>query len=158
MVEFGRSWGKFLGLIAPLAARVGVEYGSSKAFDPKSDNNGEGEITDELYRADIITSKMGNSKWHKVLLDIDHPAFLTESSTPGHYHLWIDCSVEWEKLQVMLVAMAEAGVIEAGYAEACMARGYTSLRPPWRHKCDEPVAALTTHAPPSTNPINPPPF
>jgi hypothetical protein len=158
MVEFGRSWGKFLGLIAPLVARVGIEYGPSDAFNTRKDKDRDGEVTTDLYRADIITSRIGESNWHKVILDIDCPAFLTESSTPGHHHLWIDQAVDWEKFKVVLTAMADAGIIEAGYAEACMRRGYTSLRPPWRSKGDEPVRKLYPDAGPEVNPIDLPPF
>lgn len=134
-----RAWGSFLGMIAPLVVRKGITYGSS---DGDFSNQSEGTVTSDLYLADIITSRIGEGSFHKVLLDIDSPSFLIESSTPGHYHLYIDQAVEWDKLKVVLSAMADAGIIEEGYAEACMRRGYTSLRPPWRVKGDESPVAL----------------
>ena len=71
---------------------------------------------------------------HKVVLDIDLPAQLIPSSTPGHYHLIIDREVTWEHYAAMLITMGAAGILEPGYVGASLARGYTAVRLPWVKK------------------------
>lgn len=85
--------------------------------------------------ANVMTSKLRLKKdKHKVVLDIDLPAQLLPSSTPGHFHLLIDHEVPWDKYVNLLNALAEAGVIEEGYAGASIARGWTAVRLPWVKK------------------------
>lgn len=97
-----------------------------------------GKVTD-LDEANVVTSLRQDGK-HALVLDIDYEAFLVESSTAGHYHLYLDVPGgiphnRWEKL---MTALAKAGVIEAGYADASINRGYTAVRLPWIKK-QEPV-------------------
>lgn len=75
---------------------------------------------------------------HVVALDIDYPAHLIESSTPGHYHLYLDVpgGIPHSKYLALLQALANAGVIEQGYAEVSIARGHSDLRLPWVSKDD----------------------
>lgn len=88
--------------------------------------------------ANILTSEVaGKPGMHKVALDIDLPAKLLPSSTPGHWHLYIDCDVPWEVYTKLLDTLVEAGVIEVGYARASKLRGYTSVRPPWMPKTED---------------------
>lgn len=92
------------------------------------------EVTD-LIDAQVVTSEtLANPFLHKVLLDLDVPAVLIPSTTPGHSHLYIDVDVPWEKLVDMLDAMAEAGVLEKGFVKAARARGFSTLRTPWTKK------------------------
>ena len=70
---------------------------------------------------------------HQILVDIDHPVHLVESSTPGNYHLYVELPggipqglyFEW------LRASAKIGLVEPGYVEASIARGHSDLRLPW---------------------------
>lgn len=71
---------------------------------------------------------------HRLLLDLDHPALLLDSSTPGHHHLYVDVEIEQEAWEKLIRALSEAGVIEEGYAEASLERGHTDLRLPWVKK------------------------
>lgn len=71
---------------------------------------------------------------HRPMLDIDFPAALVPSSTPGHFHLYLDKPMPAKKYFDLLVALAEAGIIEEGFANASIERGYTSLRLPWVKK------------------------
>lgn len=75
---------------------------------------------------------------HQVVLDIDIPAELVPSSTPGHAHLYIDVpgGVQEETYFRLLDALADAGVIERNYAEVSKKRGHTDLRLPWVQKED----------------------
>lgn len=72
---------------------------------------------------------------HTVAIDVDWPVRAIPSSTPGHYHLWIDCPpMPWWRYRRLLRALKQAGVIEPGYYSAAVARRATHLRLPWVRK------------------------
>lgn len=62
------------------------------------------------------------------ILDLDFPAELIASSTPGHYHLYLDKPISHAKWEALMVALAEAGIIEPGYANSSRSRGYNMVR------------------------------
>lgn len=83
-----------------------------------------------------VASSLRHDGRHAIVLDIDHDSWLVKSSTPGHYHLYIDVNKgihqqHWEKL---MQALALAGVIEEGYMRASLARGHSDVRLPWVKK------------------------
>jgi hypothetical protein len=85
--------------------------------------------------AEVVTSEIVSGKGkHTIMLDIDVPATLVPSTTPGHSHLYIDVPVEWDKYQALLDALVVAGVLEPGYVSAAKGRGCTALRLPWVKK------------------------
>ena len=73
---------------------------------------------------------------HAVVLDIDHPAWLVASSTPGHFHLYIDVpnGVPHNQYMDLLNTLSACGIIEPGYARASMQRGHSAVRLPWIKK------------------------
>lgn len=71
---------------------------------------------------------------HKILLDLDHPAWLIPSSTEGNHHLYVDVTCDWDDYLEFLQAAAKIGLVEAGYVAASCERGYTSLRLPEKPK------------------------
>jgi hypothetical protein len=71
---------------------------------------------------------------HALLLDLDVPAWLIPSSTPGHSHLYVDVHIREAEYFQLLDALANAGVIQRGYADASKRRGGTALRLPWIKK------------------------
>lgn len=78
----------------------------------------------------------GPRDFHRPVLDIDFPAKLVPSSTPGRFHLYLDKPMTWAVYAKLLSALADAGVIERGYADACEARGASFVRLPWVKKDD----------------------
>ena len=90
--------------------------------------------------SDVATSITKDSTYgqprHMVLLDIDYEAQLIPSSTPGHYHLYLDVpgGIEHEKYMRLLRALSDAKVIEPGFAQSAISRGFSSLRLPWKSK------------------------
>lgn len=78
---------------------------------------------------DYWTHTYGSVK-HAPALDLDVPARLIESSTPGHSHLYIDVECEWNDYMLLLRAMAKCGILEQSYVDACIRQGATFLRPP----------------------------
>ena len=71
---------------------------------------------------------------HTVMLDLDVEARLLPSSTPGHYHLYIDVPMPWRKYKRLLKTLAHVGIIEPGYYRAAAQRQATFLRLPWIRK------------------------
>lgn len=55
---------------------------------------------------------------HAPAIDIDVPIAVIPSSTPGHFHLYIDKRMTWPLYKGMLQALADAGVVEQGYVDA----------------------------------------
>lgn len=109
------------------------------------DDYGENEevrpVAASIEDATIITSAIeGREMRHKILLDLDIPAKLIDSSTPGHHHLYIDHEMAWEDYLELLVALAKAGLVETGYVGASRERGFTALRLPWIKKGEEVVS------------------
>ena len=83
---------------------------------------------------DLFDSGPNPEREHALLLDLDVPAYLVPSSTPGHSHLYVDVRIPESKYMKLLEALGNAGVIEDGYVVASQARGGTALRLPWVKK------------------------
>lgn len=87
----------------------------------------------DLDKANLVSSKVDISatdSTHAPCLDIDFPVHCIESSTPGHYHLYFEKVITWEQYEPLLRALATAGLIEQGYADASINRRGTFLRLP----------------------------
>ena len=118
-----------------LGLQKGIDFSIPEDY---SDDALTRKTTTDLAEAQVIISRIGDTNRHKPVLDIDFPAHLQPSSTPGHYHLYLDKELTWDKYQRLIVALADAGIIEDGYASASMARKYTATRLPWIKKDTEP--------------------
>lgn len=90
-------------------------------------------VATRLKDAEVISSEIGG-KAHSQVLDIDIPAALVPSSTPGHFHLFLEVPMSWRQYKRMLKAMAKAGVLEEGYVKASIRRKHTAVRVPWLKK------------------------
>jgi hypothetical protein len=97
--------------------------------------------TSDSERATVITSEVDapGPRRHRPILDIDFPAQLVPSTTPGHFHLYLDVEVPHEAYMILLDALSAAGIIEPGYARASKARGHTDARLPWIRKRKTPA-------------------
>jgi hypothetical protein len=118
----------------PLAGQVFARVWNLDDYDNRS---AEGEIVD--FRgtpdgANVTTSKVLGKETHKLVIDLDLPAQLLPSTTPGHFHFYIDKEMTWKQYSKVLKALAGAGLIEEGYLGASEGRGYTSVRLPWIKK------------------------
>lgn len=127
-----------------LALYKGIRFGQDDDPDYSADEPERVETTD-LAEAQAVSSEIRESAnplevgMHYVLLDLDVPAQLVPSSTPGHSHLYIEKPVHWYQLDEILTALANAGVIEPGYAEVSIKRRATFLRLPWVKKQPRPA-------------------
>jgi hypothetical protein len=102
--------------------------------------------TKKLKEAQVITSvvdkaEVGFGPTHKLIIDLDLPAQLIPSSTPGHFHLYVDKEIPDAAWQTLLFALASAGLIEPGYMRASIARGFTAVRLPWVKKTADTAVA-----------------
>lgn len=99
----------------------------------QDDYSSEHVPTDSIEAAHIILSYDNTGK-HRPVLDIDFPVHVVPSSTPGHFHLYLDKQMDHDRYMRLLTALAEAELIEPGYSGVSHARGYTSVRLPWIRK------------------------
>lgn len=81
----------------------------------------------------VVTSLMPDGL-HAPVLDIDFPAFVVPSSTPGHFHLYLDKPIEWDAYEALLKALCRAGVLSFHYTEHSIQREQTVVRMPWVDK------------------------
>lgn len=113
-------------------------------------DNGDGrEVTTDPEKVEAFSSKTGAlfcTPMHALVLDIDVPAWLVPSSTPGHSHLYVDLSVTEDDLWDFLDKAAAIGLVEVGYVSACKSRGMTSVRAPWIVKGQEPSRTVPNAA------------
>ena len=72
----------------------------------------------------------GADGYHYPCIDIDIPVRLVPSSTPGHSHLYVDEPITWDTYKNLLVALADAGIVEEGYLNASLKQGGTTVRMP----------------------------
>ena len=87
--------------------------------------------------SNLISSKCDNGK-HAPVIDIDIPIAVYPSSQLGHYHLYIEKEITWTQYTRILKALSSAGIIEEGYLNASLERGYTAVRPVGVVKVDAP--------------------
>jgi hypothetical protein len=104
----------------------GEHYSSEDTRKLVSDPKDGTVVTSEYYMNGILM--------HKPVLDIDMPVTVLPSSTPGHYHLFIDKELTWDSYVQLLSVMSAIGILEDGFVSASLARGHTAVRLPWIKK------------------------
>lgn len=118
---------------------INVEQFTSSGQDTPEYVNESREVVASLEGANAVTSRTEDSLLkmdgrHKPVLDIDFPAKLIESSSEGHFHLYLDKELTWAQYEKLLITLGEIGLVEHGYVEAARRRGYTAVRLPWVRK------------------------
>lgn len=96
--------------------------------------------------ADCVTSRTriqdpehrGDAWLHAPVIDLDLNARLIPSTTPGHFHLYLDRLMSFDDMMMLLRAFAAAGLVEQGYVEVTENRRYASVRLPWVSKVSIP--------------------
>lgn len=94
-------------------------------------------FVDDIKEAHVLNSEQKGTGLHRPVLDIDFPVTVIPSTTPGHGHLYIDKPMSWTRYKKLLLALEAAGIIQPGYVDASVERGYTSVRLPWIKKSKE---------------------
>jgi len=97
--------------------------------EEKTDGSGN------LYSSELVASTL-----HVPTLDIDGMNVeVLESTTPGNFHLYIDCPMAWLKYRNLLLAFADAGICQEGFVGLSIARGASFLRKPGIKKREDEV-------------------
>jgi hypothetical protein len=119
------------------------KYDESKKENPDlavSDIDHANVVSSELDPAkqDPADPPLPSGKRHIVALDIDYPAYVVPSSTPGHYHLYLDVpgGIEQWRWESFIKGCTVAGIVEHGYGHVSLSRGHTNLRLPWVSKAE----------------------
>lgn len=141
--NYGRG---LLAFISRMTLFYVTDWGNNDS-QTKSDNRpgDRHEVKTGMNNANVVTSLHSADSTragrHALVLDIDHPTWLVPSTTPGHFHLYVDVpsGIETSDYEAILNALAVGGVIEWGYAGASKARGFTSVRLPWVEKMKGPI-------------------
>jgi hypothetical protein len=130
-----------------------IKRWNSDSTEPTPQTDAECVLVDSLDQANVVTSRQRKSSFHfnfdakegedpftdrgqlhTPVLDIDIPATLIPSSTPGKNHLYFNCPMSWDQYTKLLDVMAEVGILEPGYVSASKKRGFTAVRLPWIRK------------------------
>lgn len=109
--------------------------------DYEDDTNYRSDTTD-FDEAQVYSSQLRDyPDQHLIVLDVDVPAVLIPSSTPGHNHLVIapNQSLSWDRYEGLLFELMYCGVIEEGYYRASKDRRATCVRLPWIKKPSQPT-------------------
>lgn len=86
------------------------------------------EVTER--EANLVSSQLQNSDFHMPILDFDFECELIPSSTPGHFHFYINKEISWPEYMAVLTSLAAAGLLEVNYVQASIARRATFVRKP----------------------------
>lgn len=105
--------------------------------------NDPGRVAVDTAEQANLVGSLTKTGLHAPVLDLDYPARLVPSSTPGNFHLYLDVEIPWGKYALALWALSTAGLIERGFFRAAMARKLTfaRLRPTKPKAITEGVAA-----------------
>lgn len=79
-------------------------------------------------KVDMNMTYRDDTEWHAPVIDLDMPCRLLPSSTPEHYHLYIDQAVDWKNYAQLLKALRDCHFISYGYYEAAMKHKETYVR------------------------------
>lgn len=101
------------------------------AIDDKRQQVEEGE--GNLFSSELV----GQAGYHVPTLDLDLECELIESTTPGHFHLYIDKPMKWEEYYILLQVLYDVGLIQKGFLDLSVARKATFLRKPGVKKTDQ---------------------
>ena len=98
----------------------------------------EYELVGTVGEANLVGSQLP-SGLHAPVLDLDTASpVVVPSSTPGHYHLYLDgVELTTEEYSELLDVLCRLGIIERGFANQLPRLGQTFLRPPGFTKCDD---------------------
>ena len=87
----------------------------------------------DVDQANLVSSLTVNNT-HAPALDIDFPVHVVPSSTPGHYHLYLEKELSWVDYHKLLTTLYEVGIIEKEWFDMSMSFMQTYLRLPHIHK------------------------
>lgn len=103
---------------------------SSENISSVSFTSSNKNLVVSLIKNYAIHQNNSDALTHAPVIDIDVPCELIPSSRLGHYHLYIHHPIKWKDYKAILSALSTAGIVEEGYYNASISRGYTAVRSP----------------------------
>lgn len=85
--------------------------------------------TDDPDRANLIASEVRPGV-HMPVIDCDYGIQTVASTTPGHYHLYIDKELTWEQYKALLDGFYAAGLIEKAWYQHALRHQRSYVRLP----------------------------
>ena len=121
-----------LGVDDPEAIKEMVADGQEYAADVVSPGDGMYDV------ANVVCSSLNRdgNLYHRPMIDLDFDAALLPSSTPGHWHLYLDKVMDDETYKEFIKAMNHFGIVANGNVNQ-LKKGGTFLRLPHVRKGDE---------------------
>ena len=109
-------------------------FGFGNLFRDSYERRDVVDIRETPTDANVVISATSNGRRDKVLhapcFDLDYECYLVRSKTPGHFHLYLNKEVTWDKYVAVLDAMVDAGLLEKGWVRAAKHDGFAVLRLP----------------------------
>lgn len=91
----------------------------------------EATEVDTYDEANLVCSDLTLSdNYHSPCIDLDMPCILVDSRSSGHSHLYINQTMTKSDYFKLLKTMMEVGLVQKGFYEASVERGYTACRKP----------------------------
>lgn len=109
-------------------------------------------VTDGTFPHNVVTSLLDNGK-HALVLDLDFPAAVVPSSTPGHFHLYLDKELDWWDVTYLLGALQVVRILGEGYVKHSLDRGAAVVRMPWVNKARQASQASEPQPAPGIVPV-----
>lgn len=97
-------------------------------LQPEGELGDDGELVFE-EEANLVSSLTVRGQ-HAPVIDLDVPAYLVPSSTPGHSHLYIEIEMPWWRYRILLAGLALSGLLGSGYYAHSVRRRMTMVRKP----------------------------
>jgi hypothetical protein len=82
--------------------------------------------------ADLLSSEGWTDNIHWPVFDLDFDAALIPSKTPGHFHLYLEKALTWQKYRRLLRAFHKAGLLNDGWYKLVIKRKKGTLFLPGR--------------------------
>lgn len=112
-----------------------TRFGQGHSGDGSNFNRADPNVP--MSEANLVTSIWDGSEsddptttTHMPVFDFDLPIAVWPSSTPDHYHLFINKEISWTDYEKLLKVMKEVGLLDANWVDYTLQRRYGNLRLP----------------------------
>lgn len=103
---------------------------TEKFVDEYGDTRPERLIESTGTAANLVSSSTNVGHIHLPVLDLDFPCKLVESSTFGHYHLYLDKPMAWKDYRMLLKCLEVAGLLNREWVRKALKDEQTFVRAP----------------------------
>ncbi len=127
--------------VKPIKSLSGVDGHEIRLFSPevyvRGTVGGLRVVSNTLTDCDVEVDKKS------LIIKTYRDLALIPSSTRGHHHLILDVNLTWQGYSNLLSILEYYDIIERGYLDASMRKGYSCIRVPWVSKQGKTPGATT---------------